>query len=212
MRWLVWSIYIIMIVTIILAWIFYPQRYDFFRETTSILGGLSPHNNPAVINFPSVLIFSTGFIILGSFVIFIAVLYFINSKTYRFAIIKGLLLIMVGLGAIGIAIPHDYVPLEFIHIIGAFMFLSGIAVLNFSLQLLHCISKYSPQCPDRDLDYYIDYTFVVLLILAAALYFATEILYYFWPALPWITPPLTQKIVLFTAIIAAGLLDLDDIK
>ncbi|MBN2156156.1 MAG: hypothetical protein JW776_08940 [Candidatus Lokiarchaeota archaeon] len=211
MRWLVWSIYFIMLVTIIISWVFYPVRYDFFYEATSVLGGLST-GNAELPNFPSCLIFSIGFGILGAMATFIAIAYFRNSKRFRFAIVKGVLLIVVGLGAIGIAVPHDFEPLRIFHIMGAFMFLSGIAVLNFAFQLLHCISLYNPQCPDRDLDYYIDYTFVVLLIITAAVYFTTEILFYFWPAFPWIQPPLAQKTVLFTAVIAAGLLDLDDIK
>jgi hypothetical protein len=119
----------------------------------------------------------------------------------------------MGIGAIGISVPHDINPITIVHIVGAYLFLSAMAILNFVLQLLHCMEKYTPYCDDkRNLDYYVDYTFVVLLILAAALYFATEILYFFWPAIPWIQPALMQKILLFTGIIAAGLLDLDDIK
>lgn len=211
-RWLVWSLYFIMIATIILAWIFYSERYDFFYEETSVLGGLNAKYNPGIRNFPSSLIFSSGFALLGAMAIFVAVVYFINSKRFRFSYIKGIVLIVVGLGALGITVPYDFVPYNIIHETGAFLFLSGLAVLNFVFQLLHCISRYSSKCPDKNLDYYVDYTFVVLLILAAIVYFASEILAKFFPSIPALETALTQKIVLFTAIIAAGLLSLDDIK
>jgi hypothetical protein len=210
-RWLVWSIYIIMVITIVLAWVFYPQPYDFWGQTTSQLGALYTAVNE-LRNFPSFVIFSIGFVLLGIIAIFTGSLYFNNTKQFRFAIIKGVLLVVMGLGAIGIAVPHDYTPLTIIHQIGAFMFLSGLATLNAVFQVLHCVSKYGYGCEERNLDYYVDYIFVVLLILAAVMYYATEVIFYLWPAGWWMKPPMMQKILLFTAIIAAGLLDLDDIK
>ena len=148
---------------------------------------------------------------MGIIALLTASLYFKHTKKFRFAIIKGVLLVLVGIGAVGIAIPHDYTPLTIFHQIGAFTFLSSIAALNFVFQLLRCVSRYGV-CVERDLDYYVDYTFVVLLIIAAVMYYTTEILHYFLPAFPWIDPPVMQKVLLFTAIIAAGLLDLDDIN
>lgn len=210
-RWLVWSLYLIMVITIVLSWIFYPEAYDFWGKSTSTLGGLrTPDTN--LRNFSSFVIFTIGFILLGAQAILIGSIYFKNTKQFRFAVIKGLLLVIMGIGAIGIAIPYDYTPLALFHQIGAFMFLSGLAALNFAFQLLHCMSKYGSHCVDKNLDYYVDYTFVVLLIAAAVMYYATEVIFYLWPVGWWIKPPMMQKILLFTAIIAAGLLDLDDIR
>ena len=212
-RWLIWSIYVIMIITIIVTWVFYPVRYDFWDLTTSTLGGISPANHPEMDNVPSMIIFSSGFVLLGGVAIFTGIVYFKNKDRFRFAIIKGINLVIMGIGALGIAIPHDINPITITHVVGAYLFLSSMAILNFVLQLLHCMEKYTPN-PDktRDLDFYVDYTFVVLLIITAVLYFATEIFYKFIPNLIWIPPAPAQKILLFTGIIAAGLLDLDDIK
>ena len=210
-RWLVWSIYIIMIITIVVSWVFYPQMYYFWEQPTSHLGGLRTLN-AEMENFPSFVIFTCGFVIIGIIAIFTGSLYFNNTKQFQFAILKGVLLVIMGLGAIGIAIPHDYTPLIFYHQIGAFMFLSGLAALNAVFQVLHCLSKYGFHCEDKNLAYYVDYTFVVVLIIAAVLYYGTEVIFYLGPSRWWIRPPMMQKILLFTAIIAAGLLDLDDIK
>jgi hypothetical protein len=211
-RWLVWSIYFIMIATIILAWIFYPERYNFFHEETSILGGIHASYDKNLSNFPSTLIFSLGFGLLGGMAIFTAIVYFLNSKRFHFAIIKGIMLIIVGIGSLGITVPYDFVPYNIIHESGAFLFLAGLAVLNFVFQLLHTIRRYNPRPPVKDLDYYVDYTFVVIFLLAVIVYFVSEGLAFFLPEIPSVEPATTQKIVLFTAIIAAGLLDLDDIK
>ena len=211
MRWMIWSIYIIMVITIIIAWVFYPQFYYFWEQPTSHLGGLRTLNSE-LDNFPSILIFSTGFVILGIVAIAAGALYFKHVKKFRFAILKGVLLVIMGIGAIGIAIPHDYTPMIIFHQIGAFMFLSSLAALNAVFQVIHCLAKYGYHCEDKKVDYYVDYTFVILLIGAAVTYYATEVIHYVWPAGWWIKPPMMQKILLFTAIIAAGLLDLDDIK
>jgi hypothetical protein len=211
-RWLVWSLYFIMIATIILAWVFYPERYNFFYEETSILGGIHANYDKTLSNFPSTLIFSLGFGLLGAMAIFTGIVYFINSKRFRFAIIKGIMLIIVGLGSLGITVPYDFVPYNIIHETGAFLFLSGLAVLNFVFQLLHTISRYNKKPIEKDLDYYVDYTFVVIFLIAVIVYFLSEALAFFIPEIPTVEPATTQKIVLFTAIIAAGLLDLDDIK
>ncbi len=210
-RWLVWSIYLIMVITIIVSWVFYPEDYDFWYFSTSTLGGLYTPIS-LLPNFPSYMIFTMGFVLIGAISIFTGILYFKNTKQFRFAIIKGVLLVIMGVGAVGIAIPHDYTPLTIFHQIGAFMFLSGLAALNAVFQLLHCFGKYGYHCEEKKVDYYVDYTFVILLIAAAVGYYATEVIFFLWPAGWWIRPPMMQKILLFTAIIAAGMLDLDDIK
>ena len=178
-RWLVWAIYFIMITTIIIAWIFYPERYDFFYEETSILGGLYANYNRSLRNFPSTLIFSLGFALLAAMAIFVAIVYFINSKRFRFAIIKGISLIIVGVGALGITVPYDFVPFDPIHVTGAFFFLSGLAVMNFVFLLLHFVNRYNPRPAEKNIDYYVDFSIVVLLIISAVVYFASEILYHF---------------------------------
>ncbi len=212
LRWMVWTLVLLMVITIGLSWIFYTESYEFFQEAASYLGGIESWNekNP---NTMSQRIFTIGFVVIGIYSIFVSLSYFLHSNKFRFGVLKGILLVVIGIGALGIAIPHDFGhPIVILHGIGAFLFLSGFAILNFTLQILRCVTRYHPVCEDKNFDYYLDYTFVVILILSAVFYFLIEILNYTGIQILEITPPIAQKIVLFATIIAAGLLDLDDMK
>ena len=212
LRVMVWVLIGLMVVTIGLAWIFYAESYEFFQEAASYLGGVESwhEKNP---NTLSQRIFTIGFVVIGIYSIFVSLSYFLHAKKFRFSILKGILLVIIGFGAFGIAIPHDYhEPIVILHGIGAFLFLSGFAILNFTLQILRCVTRYYPVCEEKNFDYYLDYTFVVVLILSALFYFLIEVLNYTGIQILGITPPFAQKIVLFATIIAAALLDLDDMK
>jgi len=175
LRWMIWVLILLMVIVIGLSWIFYAESYEFFGEATSYLGGFQTwhEKNP---NNLSQRIFTIGFLVIGIYSIFISLSYFLHTKEFRFALLKGILLVVIGFGALGIAIPHDIgTSIVYLHSIGAFMFLSGLAVLNFTLQILRCVTRYNPSCEEKNFDYYIDYSFVVILILAAIFYFLIEV-------------------------------------
>ena len=70
LRWIVWVLIIIMIVTIGLAWLFYAEPYEFFQEAASYLGGMYTwdEQNP---NVMSRRIFTIGFVVIGIYSIFL---------------------------------------------------------------------------------------------------------------------------------------------
>ncbi len=209
LRWWIWSLFFILILTIGLAWGFYPEKYNFFAEAVSMLGGLESRD-VHLPNFPSYLIFSIGFVIIGILAIFLSLVYIINIKRFRFAIPKGLLLFIIGLGAAFTAFPWDFLPL--LHGIGAFLYIAGIAVINFVFQLFRYRKRHFPKPEHRSWDFYWDLTFVILLFAVAAFYFVIEVWSILDPSYAFINTALTQKIVLFAACIAILLLDLDDVK
>jgi hypothetical protein len=209
LRWWVWSLFFILLLTIGLSWGFYPEKYNFFREAVSFLGGQESHDL-SLPNFTSSLIFSIGFVILGIFAIILSIVYILNLKRFRFAVPKGILLFIIGIGAAFTAIPWDISSL--IHGIGAFLFISGIAVINFVFQLFRYRKRHFPKPEHRTWDFYWDLTFVILLFAVAAFYFVIEAWSLLDPSYYFINTALTQKIVLFAACIAILLLDVDDVK
>lgn len=209
LRWWVWALFFILILTIGLSWGFYLEKYNFFKEAVSFLGGLKSYAI-GLPNYPSYLIFSIGFVVLGIMAIFLSLVYLINLKRFRFAIPKGLLLFIVGIGAAFTAFPWDYLPL--LHGIGGFLFIASIAVLNFVFQLFRYRKRHFPKPEHRSWDFYWDLTFVILLFATGAFYFVIEAWSLLDPTNAFVSTALTQKIVLFAAIIAILLLDVDDVK
>ncbi len=210
LRWLVWSTFFVLIPTIGLAWFFYPEKYEFFQEAISSLGGLRS-NKENLPNFPSYVIFSAGFIIMGILTVSLSLIYLVNLKRFKYGILKGILLLIMGVGAIFTAIPWDF---NFLHGIGAFMYIAGLAIINFVFQLLRYVKRHVPKPTDakRAWDYYWDLSFVILLFAAGAFYFVIQISSMIGYSLPFISPALAQKIVLFAGCIAIFLLDIDDVK
>jgi len=211
LRWLIWGLFILLLITIGLAWGFYPEKYDFFREPVSSLGGLVSHDESTP-NFPSYVIFSSGFVLMGVMAIIVSLVYFTNIKRFKFAILKGLLLFIMGLGAAFTAIPWDFKVI--LHGIGAFLFIASLAVINFVFQLLRYIKRHVPKPTDvkRAWDYYFDLTFVILLFAGGAFYFVVQGLVWVGASIIFISTAIAQKIVFFAALITIFLLDVDDIK
>jgi hypothetical protein len=209
LRWWVWTLFIILILTISLSWGFYPEKYNFFSEAISFLGGQNSHDEDLP-NLTSSLIFSIGILIIGILAIFLSLMYIINLKRFRFAIPKAILLFIIGIGAAFTAIPWDVISL--LHGIGAFMFIAGIAVLNFVFQLFRYRKRHFPKPEHRNWDFYLDLTFVILLFAVGAFYFVIEAWSLLDASYNFVSTAITQKIVLFAACIAILLLDVDDVK
>lgn len=211
LRWFVWSIFFVLLLTIALSWGFYPEKYEFFQEAVSFLGGRYSYDLN-ILNYPSYVIFSIGFVIMGIIAIITSVIYFINMKRFKFAMLKGVLLFILGLGSAFTGVPWDVAPL--VHGFGAFLFIAGVAVVNFVFQVLRYHKRHvaKPTTGKRAWDYYWDITFVVILFVTGTFYLVVQI----WGWIPGttqlISTALAQKVVLFAACIAILLLDVDDVK
>ncbi|MHA1767739.1 MAG: hypothetical protein ACTSW5_05620, partial [Promethearchaeota archaeon] len=210
LRILVWSISGVMIMTIALAWIFYPEPYHFFQDTISSLGGHLSLNG--LDNQNSSLIFTIGITICSGIAFSIAIIYFIEKDLF-FNIGKAIIALFIALGAAEIAIPRDHGNLILIHGIGAAIFIISFGLFNGVSQLLRYSHKYHPKKPEekKTLDFYLDLSMVYLCGLAIILYMVIFILH--------ITlnldilghgHALGQKIVLITAGLTVLFLDKDD--
>ncbi|MHA1213354.1 MAG: hypothetical protein ACTSSH_12965, partial [Candidatus Heimdallarchaeota archaeon] len=124
LRILIIFIAIIMVTTIGLAWTQYPEKYEFFREFVSNLGG--NYSEHGFDNQISKLIMIIGFSTVALVTLGIAITYFIK-KVLRFNISKGVFSLFLTIGAVGIAIPKDQPGWELVHGIGAFLFIFGFA-------------------------------------------------------------------------------------
>ncbi len=210
LRLLVWSITVVLILTIALAWWQYPEKYDFFQETVSALGGnLSTSGSDNAI---SSMIFTIGISICGGIALIIAVIYFIKKELF-FNTGKAIIALFIAIGTIGIAIPRDYGQLILIHAIGAMLFIGAFGIFNGVSQLLRYSHKHRPKKLEekKTLDFYLDLTMVYLTGLAILFYLIIFILLLVlnkdWTGT---MQALAQKIVLITSFIATFFLDKDD--
>ncbi len=208
MRWMIWSIMFLVILTIGLAWVFYSFRepYNFFQETISMLGGIQTemgHNN-----FPSFAIFTIGFLMVSVLSFVTSILYLANSEDFEYGILKGILLMIIAIGTFGTAIMHDF--MKIIHGIGAFLFVSGFGVANFVWQLLRYARKREQPPENRKWDFYLDAVFVWILLASIVVYFVFTGIYYFLGYLTFTYVATSQKILLICIIIATFLLDPED--
>jgi len=210
LRLLVWSIAVLMILTIALAWCQYPEPYNFFQYTVSSLGGnfsISGFDNSI-----SSMIFSVGILICGGIALIIAIIYF-SKKELFFNTGKAIIALFMVVGAIGIAIPRDQGQLLIYHAFGAIIFIGSIGIFNGVLQLLRYSHKHRSKKPEekKTLDFYLDLTMVYLTGLAILFYLIIFILLLVlnedWTGT---IQALAQKIVLITSFVATFFLDKDD--
>ena len=210
MRWMVWSIMFLVILTIGLAWVFYAypfqEPYNFFKETISMLGGINSEQGFG--NFPSYAIFTIGFLIVSVLSLVASILYLANSEDFEYGILKGILILMIAIGTFGTAIMHDL--MQIIHGIGAFMFVSGFGITNFVWQLLRYARKLEQPPENRRWDFYLDAVFVWILLASILVYFVFTAIYYFLGYLTFTYVATSQKVLLICIIIATFLLDRDD--
>jgi len=210
LRLLVWSITVVMVITIGLAWWQYPEPYDFFQETVSALGGTI--STTGLDNKISSMIFTIGISICGGIALIIAVIYFIKKELF-FNIGKAIIALFIAIGTIGIAIPRDYEQLLLIHAIGAALFIGAFGIFNGVSQLLRYSHKHRPKKPEekKTLDFYLDLSMVYLTGISILLYLIDFVLHTFFEVDIFVSgQALTQKIVLITSFVATFFLDRDD--
>jgi hypothetical protein len=208
MRWMIFSVMFLVILAIGLAWVFYSLRepYEFFRETISMLGGIQTEHSYN--NFPSYAIFTIGFLLVSVLSLVTSILYLANTEDFEYAILKGVLMLVIAIGTFGTAIMHDL--LKIVHGIGAFLFVSGFGVINFVWQLLRYIRKREKPPEEKKWDFYLDAVFVWILFASILVYFCFTGIYYFLGYLSFTYVATSQKVLLICIVIATFLLDRED--
>ncbi len=165
---LIISIAPILIFTVILSWVFYPEKFIFFQEYVSQLGKFVSLNS--LPNLTSLIIFSTGFCLCGVIFLVIAIIYFVK-KDLENNIIKGIFSLIMSIGAILTAVPAGAQPLRLIHGIGAAMFIAGFGILNFILQMMRFTRKHRPLKPKKTPAFFRDLA-ITIIVFIALLFFA----------------------------------------
>ncbi|NHK30798.1 MAG: hypothetical protein FK730_05565 [Asgard group archaeon] len=208
-RIIIWSIVPIVIITLGVAWAFYPESYEFVYEFISNFGRFNSYDL-SLDNTTSMLIMSIGFGLIGFISLAIAVFYFIRP-VLQYNILKGLLYVILFLGAVGIAVPADHPRLNIMHNIGAIMFIFGFGMVNFVSQLLRFIRKHDLKSEKKSLDFYLDIVIIAIvfsvMILLGIFYLLNQTFGITGPA---IVAQLWQKILLIVGFIAIFFLDVGD--
>jgi hypothetical protein len=210
LRIMVWIIPVIIILTIAIAWIFfYPEKYDIFYESISALGGI--YSGDAHLPNPKgVITYNIGFGLCAAYCTTIAIIYFFR-KELDSNYIKGSFLLVMGLGAVGIALPHDNSSLSFFHFLGAFTFITAFGIYNFLTQTFRFIRKHRPKKANKDADYYLDFVIVCILLADILFYFVVVILEELVGIdIPGLNHPTGQKVVLLLGTISTYFLDPSD--
>jgi hypothetical protein len=230
MRLIVWSLIPVMILTLGLAWIFYPEPYGFIDEYISNLGNILSYDADLP-NTTSMLIMTVGFSITGFVCLIVAVLYFVrpgmrikvikkqdsdirilkSEPGLLYAYLKGFLYLLMFVGALGIAIPGDHSTLAALHKIGASIFIAGLGIVNFVHQALRFIRKVKRKDEKKKIDFYFDMVLVALVFFVIIMLGITYLLrHYASISHPAVNPFLWQKLVLIVNLVAIFFLDIDD--
>jgi hypothetical protein len=218
MRWTFWSLVILLILTVVLCILFYPEPYQFFKQTISSLGQIK--SDPSGLdNSISRWIFTSGFTLIGVGAL-IMMIFYTHAKVFYGAGLKVFFLFVFFFGAIGTAFPADSPDPTYViyHLVGAGLFVTGFGFFNFIAQLLRFIRKHVPKPTEGrwKFDFYLDLTFVILVFICIVWYLLSGL---FSANILNITNNfvltvfnlfISQKSLLFVGCIAAFLLDLDD--
>lgn len=219
----IFSILLIIIVAVCI-WQ-YPIPYIFFVQTISDLGAhysytYTPDIQPVqnVPNSISMFLFSSGFIVLTVLLLWMMIIYFRNSSLYSNKL-KGILMMIMAIGAIGVTIPWDSTPvwLHHAHTVGALCFAGGFGIYNFVCQRLRYIRKHEIAKTKswwKKVDNIVDLIIAIAIFVVTVWYLISGILGALdVPRVGWLaifSTGLAQKILFFVTILAAFLLDLDD--
>ena len=203
-KFLIYAINITFSLTIILAWIFYPDPYRFFFHYISELGSTTTKLGTA--NSVSQIIFTLGTIMSGTFALMIAEEYLKVQNRNSLNILKGIALIIVYLGALTTIFSYDVPAFEYIHRYGAGFFVLMLFVYNSLCQFLRYQNGTKKMSLDteetRNMTF--DKIFLSLILLCFIIYFLVEIIgledY----------KPMIQKIVLIVILISNFILDDED--
>lgn len=204
-----WLIVPILVLTLGLAFYFYPEEYRFVEHYISQLGGQFSYENNYD-NLISSIIMSVGFGFCAFITIIISILYF--SSNFNFRNLKGSFCLIIAFGAILTAIPEDKGNLLILHTIGAVLFIIIFGVLNFTLQLLRFVRKRQEFSIKKSFDFYLDATVVIVVFLVIVIlsifFLVSEIT---GNSITRMLSIIFQKLVLIVSCFAILLLDLDDI-
>lgn len=217
MRIYFWVLTGILMLTVLLCILFYPEEYRFFQQHISSLGQLYSRWS-RLPNTISRWIFSIGFVILGVGTLIMMIAY-TNNRGFYGAGWKVFTLMIFFFGCILTAFPCDHPDETFRdwHVIGAVCFVSGFALFNFVAQLLRFVRKHvkTPKEGKRKWNFYFDLVFVILVFIAVIWYLVSglfhDILHISAGAFDKILNLfIAQKMILIFGCIAAFLLDVDD--
>lgn len=206
---LFWLIVPILILTLGLAFYFYPEEYKFAVHYISQLGGRLSYEN-GFDNLISSILMSVGFGFCALITFIVSILYFTGDFSFKY--LKGSLCLVIAFGASLTAIPEDKGNLLILHTIGAVLFILVFGVLNFILQLFRFIRKRQQIPKKKKFDYYLDATVVVVVI--AVIVFLSLLFVISETTQNLISRMLSiifQKIVLIVSCFAILLLDTNDI-
>jgi len=209
-RILYWILGLVMIITVGLAWAFYPESYEFFQEYVSNLGArFSEHEG--LDNGISSMIIIVGFGLCGLIALVVAIVYLFKPKL-KYNYWKSLLNFLMLLGAVGVGIPKDQPKIHILHGIGASLFMVAFGILNFVHQRLRFTRKHKPFTIEKKWDFYMDS--IVSIIVFVVLVFFT-VFYALGKLLAsnalGIIAITYQKVIFLVNFIAILILDLDDI-
>lgn len=206
LRVLLYFLGVIIIITIALAWWKYPETYEFFQENVSNLGGNL--SNLGYDNSTSSLIMMIGFGIIAAITFAISIIYVV-SRRLRFNYIKAVLCLALAAGAAGLAVPWDHATLNMFHYIGAALFIITFGAFNFVSQGLRYYRKHKFIPERKNVDFWIDFVFIWIVLIAFVFYFVVFLLEHYVTT-PLIPAPPVQKAVLIVDLIAIALFNIND--
>lgn len=208
MRLIYWSIVPILILTIALAWVFYPEPYEFHEEFISNLGGYT--SDQGLSNTISSTIMAIGFGLCGFVALILSIIYLIKRELdYNF--LKSFLNLVLAVGAVGVGIPLDHPTIGILHGIGALIFIFGFGILNFVLQTLRFKRKYLPTGFKEFTNYFLDLIMVIVVFIVIFIQAIFYVLYRLLDVyLITVITILAQKAVLIIDFIAIFFLDKND--
>ncbi|WP_457558896.1 hypothetical protein [Candidatus Harpocratesius sp.] len=202
LRVLIWLIMIVFIITIGLAWVFYPDQYKFWQYFISEFGAretLLGHPN-----ITSMYIFGLGIMGCGMIAFIMALIYFIQNEKSILHIIKGLSLLTIAVGTLGIMNPYDLVQNHFIHPLGATLFVVGLDLYTFFCQFMRFKNRKITLDTGESKPITFDKYFVFLILAASITFLVLALL----GVESWLPP--MQKVILILSMIGIMILDLDD--
>ena len=199
----------ILLLTLGLAWIFYPEPWEFAGEYVSHLGGISSRHE-LLPNTTSRIIMSVGFGLGAILSLVISIIYALKSNMQD-NWLKSVLAFLLGIGAAGITFPWDFEP-RVLHQIGAVTFIFMFAIFNWVLQIMRLSRRHFKGDRKSRLDLALDVTVAAIITLCTivlAIFYglsdtdhATEV------TLPGTV--ILQKVVLMIGLVAFIVLDKED--
>ncbi len=202
---------LVILATISLAWIFYPEPYDPINQYISDLGALKSISS--LDNTASMIIMAIGFG-LTSLIGLVITFAYVKFKELEYKPVKFFWAFSMAIGSVFVAIPKDsvYYPL---HYFGAFTFIISFAILNVVWQTYHFYREHDTgygelKPADEGLGQFMDFLMVFLVFLSIIIYLSVFVLEQIDIRHEIITGALTQKIVLGSCILAVLVLDRED--